>query len=94
MAKKRPHILRPVLRRDPETRSVSTGVMAECDRPNDRRAVDDLTAEFVEEFDGETFRRVETGEVVPISDVCRKCLKARSKRAAGKTRPKPAKRAA
>lgn len=92
----RPHVVKALLDRDPQTMALTIGVMAECDKPNARRRVNELTAEFVEDFGDGTYRRVaagdRTGEVVHISNVCRNCVSGKARRAAG---PKPrAKKAA
>lgn len=90
------HILRPLFERNEDTRAVSMGVIAECDSPNDKRRVNDLHANFVEDFGDANFhnsnrgpssyRNVSTGESVEPRHVCKHCIKARARRAAGARR--------
>lgn len=91
----RPHEIRGIFDRDPNTMALTIAVMAECDKPNAKRRVNELTAEFVEDFGQGTYRRVaagdRTGETVHVSNVCRNCVAAKAKRAAG---PKPRSRKA
>lgn len=79
---KKPHCVRAILDRDPVTRALTKDVVARCEKPNDRRLVDDVDAEFVEDLGDGLYVRVAagdlTGEIVPIGDVCKRCLKAPS----------------
>jgi hypothetical protein len=78
------HILRPVLARDKSNGFVSTTAVAECDKQNAKELVDPLLRRFVEYFDGERFRDVETREEIRADAVCRRCQKRYGARAGGK----------
>src|SRR5262245_26209846 len=75
-SKKKPHVIIGTVDRGPGSGATTLGGRARCERPNARRNVNELDAEFVVSHGGYYLRVAaggRTGEPVRASDICGHC---------------------